>query len=235
MLNSLIISADQQLIWTVEPTLRQLEFAVEVKQSVAGAMDTLWRTRYDALVVDCSESGPDGLRAARQPQLNRESVLIAIAGRARHRPKELAEAGADAVWQQPLTPHEIFRTLVAARGMATGDRRLQRRQALDRAAFFRYSYDGQQFFEAIIVDITETGAAIEALEALTAGRAMQVEFTLPAMRSPIQAIADVVWRNDSRRAGVRFLQMSETHQRQLERWLRSSRLGMRSGYSYALG
>lgn len=235
MLNSLIISADHQLVWTVEPTLRQLEFAVSVKLTTAEAMETLRRKHYDTVVVDCGNGHIEELREVRSTPLNRQSVMIAITAKAAHKPEQLAEAGADAVWNRPLLPEQVFRTLVAARGIATGDRRLQCRQQLERAAFLRYSYDGQQFFESIIVDVTEVGVAIEGLEPLTAGRAMQIQFSLPAMRSPIQAIADVVWRNDSGRAGLRFLQISENHLRQLERWLRSSRLGMRPNYTYAAG
>jgi PilZ domain len=232
MLTSLIISADQQLVWAVDPVLRELEFEVSVKPTLAEGMEYVRRTRYNTVVVDCANGGAEGLREVRLAPLNRESILIAVTNRAK--PEEVAEAGADALWQRPLLPARVFQTLVDARGIATGERRFEPRQQLDRAAFLRYSFNGEEFHESIIVDVTESGVAIESIEPLIAGRALQVQFSLPAMLSPIKAIADIVWRSESGKAGLRFLQMSEAHHRRLERWLRCFRLGMRTSCSCSI-
>ncbi len=234
MLTSLIISRDQQLVWSVEPALRQLQFEVEVKRSVAESMDALRLTRYNTVVIDARCGRLQELRQARDFPLNRESIMIAVAGGCRITPKELAQAGADAVWIRPLLQDQVFQTLVAARGVATGDRRLNRRHKLDHAAFLRYSYNGRQFFESIILDISATGVAIESLEKVTVGRAVQVQFALPAMLSNIQALAEVLWHDGNGRAGLRFLEMSEDHHRQLERWLENFGLGMSAHCSFAV-
>ena len=109
----------------------------------------------------------------------------------------------------------------------------RKRFTLNRPAPFRYNVAGAQH-EAVIIDVTETGIAIEGVQALPNGITVPVEFKLPAMLSPISTVAEVVWRND-RRAGLRFLQLQPQQQRQLERWLQHSRQGMTTGYSYASG
>jgi CheY-like chemotaxis protein len=233
VLKSLIISSDMNVVWTVEPVLRQLEFDVELKPTVAEGSECLRYARFTAVLVDCARVHSSELAHLRESQINRDIPIIAIAERPGRKVEMLCEAGADAVWTRPLYSDQVHRQIMGIRASVLGDRRLQRRQPLHHPCVLRYSYDGRQFFQSAIVNITETGVAIEGLEELVAGRAVQVKFALPAMQSAIEAVADVVWRNDSGRAGLRFLQMPEQQHRQLERWLRCSRLGLSTGYTYS--
>lgn len=233
MLRTLIISADMNLVWTLEPVLRQLEFHVDMKPSLAEGSECMRYARYNAVLVDCAKAHSSELQALRRCELNRTTPLIAIAERAGRKAEMLAEAGADQVWARPLFPDRVHRDMMIVRASLLGDRRLKRRVTMEKPVLLRYSYDGQNFFQAAVLDITESGVAIDAVEQLTAGRAVQVQFTLPAMQSAIQAVADVVWRSETGRAGLTFLQMSEEQRRRLERWLHCSRRGMSTGYLYA--
>ena len=233
MLKTLIISADMHLVWSIEPVLRQLEFAVDLKATVTEGFECLRYTRYNAVLVDCAKTHSSELPELRRSQLNRTTPLIAIAERPGRKAEMLSEAGADAVWTRPLYPDRVHRDIMAVRASVLGDRRLQPRVTMERPVLLRYSYDGRQFFQAAILDITETGIAIDAVEAVAAGRAMQVQFTLPATQSEIQAVADVVWRSETGHAGLRLLQMTEEQRRRLERWLHCSRRGMSTGHMYA--
>lgn len=229
MLRTLVISSDSQLVDAVEPTLRDLEFEMDVKPTIPDGADKLRYLRYNALVLDCSAGRLWQVQQTRDTWLNPDPALIAVAERDLYS-CDLDDA--DAIWRLPLLPGEMYRTLLNVRAKATGDRRLRRRCTPHRASSVRYSYDGQNFHQATIVDVTETGLAVESLEPLVPGCAIHLEFRLPAMLSSIQTLADVVWRNDHRRAGLRFLQMPREQHRQLERWLNQLRLGMSSGYSY---
>jgi hypothetical protein len=222
-----------QVVWQVEPALRHLEFAMDVKPTIADGMDKMRYQRYSALVVDCAAADLVQMRDNREQWLKHDPMVIAVAARSARNSDAVTDVDADAVWTLPLLPAEMHRTLLQVRAKELGDRRLHRRFKPARATTLRYSYDGQSYFEAMVRDITETGVAIEAMEPLTAGRALHIQFKLPAMLSPIQSLADVVWRNDRGAAGLRFLQMPQQQHRQLERWLRQARMGMSSGYSYA--
>lgn len=231
MLRTLVISANKELVWTVEPALRQLEFEMDVKPTVADATDKMRYERYCAVVVDCASASVDQLRDTREQWLKQDPVVIAIAGQSATFDGVPA---ADTVWTLPLMPWEVYRTLLSARARVTGDRRLRNRYTPRRSSIFRYSFDGASFYQATIVDVTETGISIEGVEEMSAGGVVHADFKLPAMLTPIQTMADVVWRS-GRRAGLRFLQMPQQQHRQLERWLKQARQGMSSGYSYASG
>lgn len=232
VLRTLVISSDAKLVSTVEPALERLEFHVDLKPTVADGMDKMRYERYHALVVDCTAGSLQQVDESRSQWLKTDSTVIAVTPSGAGTWEEIP--GVDRVWAQPLMQWEVYRTLLDVRTQAVGDRRLRKRYVLPRAAALRYSADGERFFEASIVDVTETGVAVEGVESLVAGHPVQIEFKLPALLSPIRTLADVVWRTE-RRAGMRFLQIPQQHQKQLERWLHRNRLGMSTGYSYAAG
>ena len=235
MLKTLLITPDLQLVASLEPSLQRLEFETDVKTTIPDGIDKMRYQRYCALLVDCTAGSLQQVDASRNLWLNHDSTVIAIAGNGSATYDGIE--GADAVWTQPLRPWEVHRTLLNIRAQATGDRRLRTRYVPTRPASLRYSYDGQGFHDASIVDVTETGVAIEGLEMVPDGTLVQVQFKLPAMLGAIHAVATVVWRN-GRRAGLHFVQMEVEEQRRLERWLRQARLGMSTGnmtYSYAAG
>jgi hypothetical protein len=232
VLKTLVISSDTQLVSTVEPALRRLEFEMDLKATVDDGIDKMRYQKYNALVIDCAAGNLEELGKTRDRWLKRDSTVIAVAAQGAHTWDGIA--GADQVWSQPLLEWEVYRTLLDVRTQAVGDRRLRKRYALPRVTTLQYSYDGQRFYDAAIVDVTETGLAIEGVAELVTGHPVRVDFKLPGMLSTIKTLADVVWRTD-RRAGLRFLQLPQSLQRQLERWLERSRLGMSTGYSYASG
>jgi hypothetical protein len=233
VLKALIISSDMQLVWAVEPVLRKLEFDVNLKPTMAEGSECLRYSRYNALLVDFARAHSSEMQELRKSEMNRATPLIAIAERSGRKAEMLAEAGADTVWARPVFPDRVHRDMMSVRAKAVGDRRLQRRLTLGRSVLLRYSYDGRQYFQAGILDITETGVAIDTMETLPAGRHVQIQFSLPAMQSGIEAVAHVVWRCENGRAGLTFLQMAEEQRRRLDRWLDCYRRGMSTGHLYA--
>ena len=232
MLKTLLISSDAQLADHVGQALHKLEFEMDLKPTLPDGMDKMRYERYCALLLDRAAGDPQAMDTSREQWLKRDPVVVAIGGQ----PARSFDGvpGADTVWTVPLMPWEVYRTLLNIRTREVGDRRLRKRFTPARSTTLRYSYDGEHFSEATIVDITETGVAIAGFETFAAGQALQLQFKLPAMLSPIQTLADVVWCAD-RRAGLRFLQMPQQQHKQLERWLERSRRGMATGYSYASG
>ena len=235
MLKTLVITSDTQLVDNVEPALRRLEFEMDLKPTVVEGIHKMRYERYCAVLVDSGAGSIEQIDESRGMWLKRDSTVIAITPQGATTYDRFP--GADAVWTQPLIPWEVHRTLLNLRSRETCDRRLRARYAPTRETPLRYSYDGIEFHEASILDLTETGVAIEGAEAMSNGNVVYIEFKLPAMLNRIQTAASVVWRTE-RRAGLHFVGLPENQQRQLERWLRQARLGMSTGhttFSYAAG
>ncbi len=219
-LKSIIVTADQHLAWVLHPKLGKLQYEVETCRDIAEAAEKLRRVRYHVVIVDGAVAGTkEAVHLLRGMPLHRRTTVVAIINGDFASAKDFMEAGADFVWRRPLHPQPVMAALVAARTNATGDKRARRRVPLQRLAYVRYSFDGVHPHQGVIVDINESGLAMEALDGLEAGRTVHISINLPAMNSPIDAMAEIVWRNHRGRVGLRFLEMSEAAVRRLERWL----------------
>ncbi len=71
----------------------------------------------------------------------------------------------------------------------------------------------------IIRNLSQSGAAIQAVGALRQGQSIRMRFDLLNPRSRIDVRAVVSWANPSGQAGVRFLEMSRQNCRQLNDWI----------------
>jgi c-di-GMP-binding flagellar brake protein YcgR len=73
----------------------------------------------------------------------------------------------------------------------------------------------------LIKDISESGAAVRCETGeLPSFCNLDLEFSLPGDPENIHATAELVWRDDSGRAGLRFLDMASSARKRLARWLR---------------
>lgn len=79
----------------------------------------------------------------------------------------------------------------------------------------------------LLSDLSERGMAVDAFLPETPNATIQLAFRLPDGGDTIEARGEVVWTNDSRRTGVRFVELADTTQQQLRQWLsvRVFRLG----------
>lgn len=74
---------------------------------------------------------------------------------------------------------------------------------------------------AFILNLSECGMAIQAMEVLEPGRSMDFSFALPETNSEVQGMAKVVWSDRSGRAGLKFEHLSEFDRLNLTRWVLS--------------
>jgi PilZ domain-containing protein len=71
----------------------------------------------------------------------------------------------------------------------------------------------------IVRDISANGIGIQAVGRLRAGQSVLTRFDLLNPRTRIEALADVVWADDSGQAGLRFAQISDRTRRGLSDWI----------------
>ncbi|HXZ81519.1 MAG TPA: TonB family protein [Terriglobales bacterium] len=73
--------------------------------------------------------------------------------------------------------------------------------------------------EALVIDLSETGMGVQLMIPIQPGSKLTVDFELPGNAGHVRADAQVVWSNAARRAGIRFLRMSDPTRDRLKRWL----------------
>ena len=73
---------------------------------------------------------------------------------------------------------------------------------------------------AFILNLSDLGMGIQAMEVLEPGRSLSLAFPLPNSDGEIQGLARIVWADPSGRAGLEFLSVTEFDRLRLQRWMK---------------
>ena len=78
-LSSLLLCSDDKIVRVLRRTLADLDINVEYCVDVDAALRHLTRSRFEAIIVDCADSGAaDVLRRARTAPVNKRAIAVAI-------------------------------------------------------------------------------------------------------------------------------------------------------------
>lgn len=216
-MKSLLLAQEQDTITLLLSVLRDSQLGVEVCSSREEVLDRLLQGKYQAVIVDSAVPGSnDLLRFCRVTGENRNCVSLAVVDTLAEMQAAL-DLGADFVLCKPLSSEAVARTVRAMKGLIF---RMGRRSVRVVVPSLVYtSIDGQRD-QAIILDVSEGGLAVQALEPIEASRSLKVGFRLPDTSRTIEATAEIAWADASGRAGIRFLDMADDCCQLLKEWVR---------------
>jgi CheY-like chemotaxis protein len=216
-MKSLLLAQEQETITLLLSVLRELQLGVEVCSSREDVLDRLLQEKYHAVIVDSAVTGSnDLLRFCRVTGENRNCVSLAVVDTLAEMQAAL-DLGADFVLCKPLSADAVARSVRAMKGLIF---RMGRRSVRVVVPSLVYaSIDGQED-QAIVLDVSEGGLAVQALEPIEASRSLTVGLRLPGTGQAIEATAEIAWADASGRAGIRFLDMSSDCCQLLKEWVR---------------
>ncbi len=214
---SLLLCNDPESVVVLRHTLNQLGIDAEVCEARETALDVLDRRRFDPIIIDCDTIDADlaVMRKVRTSGTNRDAIALGII-RDDSQVREVYSNGANFVLRKPLNYEEAGLILRAARSLVNRMRRHFLRCVLDTLAYARI--DGVDD-RPMLLDISEGGLAIQALEPLAPRRAFAVHFNLPGEKEEFEAVAATAWTDPSGRCGLRFLGMPPVQRARLKEWL----------------
>src|SRR5580765_4334026 len=217
-LESLLLSQDPELVRVIRPTLEKLSIDVEICQDARSGSDILISDKFDAVIVDCDDlsGGLALLQGLRNTPSNKNSVAFAILNGKRTTTQEAFGMGANFVLQKPISSLNASRCFHAALNFMLKERRRYFRQPV--------KMDVQVILEgktltATSTNVSEGGVALLLREALPEGATPHLKFALPDSSIRIEVEAEVAWADFKGLAGLRFHNMAQTAQAQLEEWL----------------
>ena len=217
-LESLLLSHDPELLRVIRPTLEKLSIDVEICQDARSGSDILISDKFDAVIVDCDDlsGGLALLQGLRNTPSNKNSVAFAILNGKRTTTQEAFGMGANFVLQKPISSLNASRCFHAALNFMLKERRRYFRQPV--------KMDVQVILEgktltATSTNVSEGGVALLLREALPKGATPHLKFALPDSSIRIEVEAEVAWADFKGLAGLRFHNMPQTAQAQLEQWL----------------
>lgn len=217
-LDSLLISRDAALLGVLRPTLEKISVNVQVCAESGPAGQLLAKHKFDAVIIDCDDlpNGFDLLVSLRQTQSNCTSVSFAVV-HGKTTTQQAFHSGANFVLQKPLTPLHASRCFNAALNFMVRERRRYYRHPVEMPV--RISFPNNRELTAMATNLSEGGMAIRVLGKLAKEAQAQFRFTLPTANISLELKGQVAWADGTGHAGVRFIEVPQSAQYELEKWL----------------
>ncbi len=217
-LETLVISRDAALLGVLRPALEKISIDLQVCAGGLPGNDLLAKRKFDAVIIDCDDvqNGFDLLRTLRQTESNAKAVSFAVVN-GKTTTQQAFQSGANFVLQKPLTLMHASRCFNAALNFMVRERRRYFRHPVDVPV--RISLAQNQEMTATATNLSEGGMAIRLLGKLAKDAQGQITFTLPAANVALELKCEIAWADGTGRAGIRFLEVPQSSQYQLEKWL----------------
>ena len=217
-LESLLVSRDADLLGVVRPALEKISVNLDVCPESQAGNELLAKRKFDAVIIDCDDlrNGFDLLRVLRKTQSNAKAVAFAVVN-GKTTTQEAFQSGANFVLQKPLTPLHASRCFNAALNFMVREQRRYYRHPVDMPV--RISLPHNQEVTATTTNLSEGGMAIRILGKLPKDAQAQFRFTLPGVNISLELKGQVAWADGTGHAGIRFVEIPQSSQYQLEKWL----------------
>lgn len=76
----------------------------------------------------------------------------------------------------------------------------------------------------IVLNLSVSGMAIQAMEVLERGALLEFQFVLPRWTAGVRGVAEIVWTDNTGRAGLQFVGLSPFDHMQLQQWVVQNQL-----------
>ena len=216
-LSSLVVSADEASAEKLRGVLDDLGFKVESCSDEARAAVRLAQEHYDLLVLDCKSKTAVGLLKEARSSKPNEAILAVVVAEGQESVREMFSLGVNFVLYKPVLHDRVLATLRAAQSVLHRDKRRKARAAVHAQATIDYA--GGEAMQATLVDLAETGMAVNFGKHLPPTCKVYFQFQLPGQKATIRLSGQVVWQEWSGRAGVQFVDVPQSSRRLLTQWL----------------
>jgi hypothetical protein len=210
----MIVSRDWQEVSVLECILSGLQIDVDVESELERAWIRLKKTKVDAVIVDCDSDGTRSFLRRLRTSLPQSAPVIIASGSAHN---GLRGTGATFVVEKPVSVDQAVHTLSAARNLIMNERLRYYREVLDLSA--RITRESGKRLKARIVNVSKGGTKLVSAQPLSFAEKVRLKFSLPEVRSAIEAEGKVAWSDDAGNAGIRFLQIEPRTAKRLQLWV----------------
>ncbi len=214
--NALLLCREPESLRLLEAALDEFGIEQEICLSPARAVELMAQGRYSALVLDFDLPGAAWVAwVARLAPSHRRPVVFAMIG-ATTAVADTFQAGANFVLYKPLVMEQVARSLRAGYGFLQPDRRRTPRQRLETLVYLQF---GIAALPAMVLDLNDQGLSLQAPEPLPPVVQVPLRFVLPGTSNMVEGTGEIIWTDDTGRAGVFFSDLTPASHRYLKNWL----------------
>jgi len=214
---ALLVSADPLTIQQFSLALRELSISLDACQDAGTAARLLKSRKFDAVIVDLElrEHSGNILDEARLSPSNRTAVTFGIGDN----DAEVTSAfrkKSQFIFERPLSPQSIRKTLKPAYGLILRERRRYFRCPVSIPVIIQRE-SGEEI-RCSSVNISAGGMALSVHGTLVPGESVRIQCSLLDHETPFCAGSTLCWSKTGH-LGVRFVSMSDEHKSELQVWL----------------
>lgn len=215
-LNALLVSQDRPSLRVLEALLDALHLEHQTCYASGEAVELLVHGHHSAVILDFDLPGAGQVaRMASMASAQRRPVVFAMVGAFTPVGGAL-QSDVNFVLYKPLAYEQVARSLHAGQRLMKPNPRHSPRHPLEALVYLQL---GAASVPALMLDLSEHGLALQALEPLSAMQNVPVRFVLPGTSHLVEAIGKVIWADDDGRAGMFFSRLTPASRHHFKNWL----------------
>lgn len=215
-LETMIVSRDWQEISVLECILGSLHVGVRVESDADQARRRFGKAKVDAVIVDRDLSGTERFVHSMRSARNSNTVPLILMSGAPDR-HGLPLSGATFYFEKPVSVEQAVRTLSAARNLILNGRLRYHRESLQVPVHLRIG--SQRSLNVHLMNLSQGGVGVYAPELTDHQGPVSIRFELPETGVSVEAEGEFAWTDNTGNAGIRFVNIPDALQRNLQLWL----------------
>ena len=216
-LKSLLMCRNPHSLQLLTGVMNQYEIEEDCCSSAQEAIELVTRGDYSAVAIDFDLPGAaQAAKFAHTAPPHRRPVVFGIIGVSTELETTL-HAGVNFPLYKPLDPGQVAHALRAAYGFMRHDLRRSPRYPVETVV---YLLVGRKLaIPTRMVNLSESGLCVQATDPLPTFERVEFHFLVPGSRRAIEGTAELVWTDDSGKAGMFFSEMPVATQKFLRKYL----------------
>jgi len=222
MRRSLLITADEDAATILSRLLRDLEVDVDHQTDPHSAVQRLVDERYDSIIVDAEDKAAAELvlRTVKQLPSNQRGLPVVLA-QSENAVYLGFSLGAALALYKPVTVERVALGLRAIRNLISRERR-RGAERIPVHVPASVGGSGASGARVTIVDLSNSGAAIQGRQHLPNSGLFTLHCKLPDTTTPVMFTAEVIWQDSQGRSGIRFVNVALASRQILNQWLKAN-------------
>jgi DNA-binding response OmpR family regulator len=216
-MNALVVTDQEFLYRRLSGMLREFAIHAEPNSDPKNAEAQLSSQGFDMVLLDCDlENARHVVKTIRENPENQNTFVLALAS-GFIRQSEMTRAGANLVLRKPINWQLAKRSLRAAHAMIIREKRIDIREKAK--TLVQLSYVTQKF-DTLLIDLSETGMAVQSRHTLKLKEVVHIRFSLPGTVNVVQCKGRIVRASSDGKMGIEFTAMDDTNRSKIADWIR---------------
>lgn len=216
-LKALIMCRHPQTVQLLAEALNHFQIQPDCCGYAEEVIELVARSNYAIVMLDFDlPAASKAAKLARLAPAHRRPVIFGMIGASTELEQTL-HAGVHFPLYKPVQKEQLFHSIRAAYGFVRNDRRRASRYPIETVVYLLFGK--HRAIPALMMNLSEEGFCVQAADPLPSFESVDIHFLLPGSRRAIEGKAELVWSDNTGKAGMFLSELTVSTQRFLRNWL----------------